>query len=104
MPRRYRGNHARRRNFMRRLIQCCGGLGLIVSIGAAADAVPSTAPPQAEYSADRVMSAERDGKSMQMNTRVYYARGKERDEIEAQGRNMTMIMRHDKKLAWMLMP
>jgi hypothetical protein len=90
---------------MRKLIQWCGSLGLIVSIGAhAADAGPTTSLPQVEYSANRVISSEQDGHSMQMNARVYYAKGKERDEIEAHGQSMTMIMRHDKKLAWMLMP
>jgi outer membrane lipoprotein-sorting protein len=90
---------------MRKLIQWCGCLGVIVSIGAhAADAGPSTSLPQVEYSADRVISGEQGGQSMQMNARVYYAKGKERDEIEAHGQSMTMIMRHDKKLAWMLMP
>ena len=90
---------------MRKLIQWCGSLGLIVAIGAhAAEAGPSTSLPQVEYSAERVISGEQGGKSMQMNTRVYYAKGKERDETEAHGQNMTMIMRHDKKLAWMLMP
>lgn len=90
---------------MRKLIQWCGCLGVIVSIGAhAADAGPSTSLPQVEYSADRVISGEQGGQSMQMNARVYYAKGKERDEIEAHGQSMTMVMRHDKKLAWMLMP
>jgi hypothetical protein len=90
---------------MRKLIQWCGSLGLIVSIGvSAADAGPSTSLPQVEYSADRVISGEQGGKSMQLNTRVYYAKGKERDETEAHGQGMTMIMRHDKKLAWILMP
>lgn len=90
---------------MRKLIQRCGSLGLIVSIGAyATETGPSTGLPQVEYSAERVISSEQGGKSMQMNARVYYAKGKERDEIEAQGRNMIMIMRHDKKLAWMLVP
>jgi outer membrane lipoprotein-sorting protein len=90
---------------MRKLIQWCGSLGLIVSVGAhAADAVPSAALPQVEYSADRVISAEQGGKSMQMNARVNYAKGKERNVIEMQGKSMISIMRHDKKLAWMVMP
>ena len=90
---------------MSKLIQWCGSLGVIVSIGAhAADAGPSTSLPQVEYSANRVISGEQGGQSMQMNARVYYAMGKERDEIETHGRSMTMIMRHDEKLSWMLMP
>ena len=90
---------------MSKLIQWCGRLGVIVSIGAhAADAGPTISLPQVEYSADRVMSGEQGGQSMQMNTRVYYAKGKERDETEVHGRSMTTIMRHDKKLAWMVMP
>lgn len=89
---------------MRKLIQWCGSLGLIVSIGVyAADAGPSTKLPDVEYSADRVIFAEDGGRSMQLNTRVNYASGKERNETELRGQRMIMILRHDKKLAWMLM-
>jgi len=90
---------------MRGIIQWCGGLGLIFSVGAyAADSAPSTKPPEVEYSAERLISAEVDGKNMQMSAQVNYARGKERDEMEVHGQRMTQILRHDKKLAWMLMP
>jgi hypothetical protein len=88
---------------MRNLIQWCGSLGLIMATGVyAADAGPSTKLPDVEYSADRVTLTEDGGRSMQLNMRVNYARGKERNETELHGQRLIMILRHDKKLAWML--
>jgi hypothetical protein len=54
---------------MRKLVQWCGSLGLIVSFGVyAAGSVPSTKPPEVEYSAERLISAEDGDRTMQMST------------------------------------
>lgn len=56
--------------------------------------------PKVEYSADQTMETS----EMAMKARVYYAPGKERREIVSDNGKMTMIVRQDKKLMWMLMP
>jgi len=90
---------------MRKLVQWCGSLGVIVSVGAyATGSAPSTRPPEVEYSAERLISAEDGGRNMQVSAQVNYARGMERDELEMHGQRMTQILRHDKQLAWILMP
>ncbi|MBM2846473.1 MAG: hypothetical protein HW407_1785 [Bacteroidetes bacterium] len=53
-----------------------------------------------EYSADQVVEAE-DGA---MKSRMYYTPTKERREMNQGGQSMVMIMRHDKKVAWTVMP
>jgi Domain of unknown function (DUF4412) len=53
-----------------------------------------------EYSADQVIEAE-DGA---MKSRLYYTPTKERREMNQGGQNMIMITRHDKKVAWTVMP
>jgi hypothetical protein len=63
---------------------------------------PAVAMPPAnvEYSADSSMETA-DGV---MNGTVHVAPGKERREYVMDGEKSVMIMRHDKKLMWMLMP
>lgn len=53
-----------------------------------------------EYSADQVIEAE-DGA---MKSRVFYTPTKERREMNQGGQNMIMITRHDRKVAWTVMP
>ena len=53
-----------------------------------------------EYSADQVVEAE-DGA---MKSRMYYTPTKERREMNQGGQSMVMIMRHDKKVTWTVMP
>lgn len=53
-----------------------------------------------EYSADQVIEAE-DGA---MKGRIFYTPTKERREMNQGGQNMIMITRHDKKVAWTVMP
>lgn len=53
-----------------------------------------------EYSADQVVEAE-DGA---MKSRMYYTPTKERREMNQGGQSMVMIMRHDKKVMWTVMP
>lgn len=56
--------------------------------------------PQVEYSGDTRMESA-DGV---MEGVVYHAPGKERRETKMGGESMTMIIRHDKQVMWMLMP
>jgi outer membrane lipoprotein-sorting protein len=56
--------------------------------------------PQVEYSGDTRMETA-DGV---MEGVVYHAPGKERRETKMGGESMTMIIRQDKKVIWMLMP
>ena len=53
-----------------------------------------------EYSADQVLEAEDGG----MKSRMYYTPTKERREMNQGGQSMVMIMRHDKKVMWTVMP
>lgn len=62
--------------------------------------VAALQPPTVEYSADTYMETA-DGV---MKGRVNYAPGKERREYVESGEKMIMIIRHDKKRTWMLMP
>lgn len=69
--------------------------GSLVAGGAAALELPNV-----EYSADSyIETAEKV-----MNGKVYYAPGKERREYLESGEKMIMIIRQDKKRAWVLMP
>lgn len=56
--------------------------------------------PQVEYSADSYMESAEGV----MEGSVYVAPGKERREFVQEGERTIMIMRHDKKVVWMLMP
>jgi Domain of unknown function (DUF4412) len=56
--------------------------------------------PTVEYSADSVMEHEEGT----MKGKVYIAPSKERREMNAGADKMINIMRHDKKITWMLMP
>jgi hypothetical protein len=53
-----------------------------------------------EYSADQVIEAE----EMAMKSRVFHTPTKERREMSQGGQNMIIIMRHDKKVSWTVMP
>lgn len=89
---------------MRKLIHGCGILWLIASVSTHAAAGPSFNFPDLEYSAERVISGEEGGKVMKMTMRVYYVKNKERYEISAEGeQGITVILHHDKKLAWIPM-
>jgi len=57
-------------------------------------------PSQAQYSADTHMETS-DGV---MDGKVYVAPGMERREFIQDGEKQILIMRHDKKVMWMLMP
>jgi hypothetical protein len=68
--------------------------------GAVAQAA-SPSQPQVEYSADSVIETA----EVSMKGRVYYTPTRERREMEVGGGDkMMMIMRHDKKVVWTLMP
>lgn len=56
--------------------------------------------PKVEYSADSYLETA-DGV---MQGKLYSAPGKERREYVEAGETMVIILRHDKKVAWMLMP
>lgn len=72
---------------------------LISCLGAHAGQFPV---PSVEFSGDMKMEA----MGMTMDSKVYMARDKQRMEMRGQeaGMNMIMIIRHDKKVAWNLMP
>ena len=57
-------------------------------------------PPKVQYSADSHMETSQ----AVMDGMVYYAPGKERREYVQDGDKTIMILRHDKKKMWMLMP
>jgi Domain of unknown function (DUF4412) len=56
--------------------------------------------PTVEYSADRQIESEKGT----MTQKIYHAPGKERAETQMGGMASAMILRQDKKVAWMLMP
>jgi outer membrane lipoprotein-sorting protein len=57
--------------------------------------------PTVEYSADMIMASDQGS----TNSKIFYALGgKMRWEMSAQGQNVIMITRQDKKVAWTLMP
>ncbi|MDR4495692.1 MAG: DUF4412 domain-containing protein [Nitrospirales bacterium] len=68
-------------------------------IGLAGSALAWEAP-KVEYSADTQMETA----DVVMEGQVFYAPGKERREMKTGADAMTMIIRHDKKLIWTLMP
>jgi hypothetical protein len=72
---------------------------LVASIGLASP-VLAWEGPQVEYSGDTRMETA-DGV---MEGVVYHAPGKERRETKMGSESMTMIIRQDKKVIWMLMP
>ncbi|NOS81170.1 MAG: hypothetical protein HOP32_06255 [Nitrospira sp.] len=53
-----------------------------------------------EYSADQVIEAE----EVAMKARVFHTPTKERREMSQGGQDMIIIMRHDKKISWTVMP
>lgn len=57
-------------------------------------------PANVEYSADSYIESSEGV----MQGKLYSARGKERREYVQDGEKMAMVMRHDKKVVWMLMP
>jgi len=69
---------------------------------AGATQAASPAPPQVEYSADSTMETA----EVSMKGRVYYTPTRERREMVmgSGGDKMITIARHDKKVAWTLMP
>jgi hypothetical protein len=76
-------------------------LVFVMGMGLASAAVASAwEGPKVEYSADTTIETAEAA----INGKVYAARNKERREYAQGGQNMAMIMRTDKKLAWMLIP
>ena len=75
---------------------------LVVVVATLLPAVAALAAdrPNVEYSADQVIEAE----AAAMKTRIYSTPTKERREMSQGGMNMIMIVRHDKKVIWNLMP
>jgi hypothetical protein len=74
----------------------------LVVAGMAASGVAAAASwdgPKVDYSADSYMETAEGV----MKGRVYASPGKERREYDQDGEKMTMIMRQDKKVGWMLM-
>jgi hypothetical protein len=57
-------------------------------------------PPTAEYSADQLLETE----AGQIPSKVWFAKGKERREMDMGGHKTTTITRLDRKLMWTLMP
>jgi len=76
-----------------------GKLLLMAALALTAPAMAAQ-PGQVQYSADTHMETS-DGV---MNGTVYVAPGMERREFVQDGEKQIMIMRHDKKILWMLMP
>jgi outer membrane lipoprotein-sorting protein len=76
-------------------------LALAMSIGINTWAAEKMKEPTVEYSADMIMASDQGS----TNSKIFYALGgKMRWEMNAQGQNMIMITRQDKKVAWTLMP
>lgn len=74
---------------------------LIAAFFSAATAINAVAQqPKVEYSADSYMETTEGV----MSGPVYVGPGKERREYVEAGEKMMMIIRHDKKVVWMLMP
>lgn len=69
--------------------------GILLFVGLAA----AWQQPEVEYSADSYMETA----DSVMQGPVHVARGKERREYVQDGERMVMIIRHDKKVMWMLM-
>lgn len=76
-----------------RILMFVGGLFM-------AGSVTAGEAPKVEYSADSYMETAEGT----MEGKVYSAPGKERRESVQQGEKMITIMRHDKKVMWMLKP
>lgn len=82
---------------MRKIFVLAAVVFAAVACGATVEAKEG---PQVEYSADSyVESAEGT-----MEGPLFHAPGKERREYVENGQSMVMIIRHDKKVVWMLMP
>jgi hypothetical protein len=79
-------------------IQSAKWLVFMMGMGLAT-AVSAWEGPKVEYSADTVMETA----DVAIRGKLYAAPNKERREYAEGGQNMTMIMRVDRKLAWMLM-
>jgi outer membrane lipoprotein-sorting protein len=72
-----------------------------MSICLSAWAAEKMKEPTVEYSGDMIMTTDQGA----MNSKIFYALGgKMRWEMNAQGQNVIMITRQDKKVAWTLMP
>lgn len=78
-----------------------GAAGIAVAAGAPEVGYAETwQPPKVQYSANSHMETSQTV----MDGMVYYAPGKERREFVQDGDKTVMILRHDKKKMWMLMP
>jgi len=76
-------------------------LTVAMSLCISAWAAEKMKEPTVEYSADMIMATD----SGSVNSKVFFALGgKMRWEMNAQGQNVIMITRQDKKVAWTLMP
>jgi outer membrane lipoprotein-sorting protein len=72
----------------------------LVAAGALSAAEMPLPLPKAEYSGERVIESAQGT----FTQKVFSAAGKERMEMDMGGMQSVMIMRPDKKVAWMLMP
>lgn len=81
-----------------RLFACAWAL--LCAATASAQELTSLPVPTVEYSADRVLETE----AGTFNGRVYFARGKERGEMEAGGMKSVLILHTEAQKGWMLMP
>lgn len=78
-----------------------GAAGIALAAGAPEVGHADTwQPPKVQYSADSHMETS----EAVMDGMVYYAPGKERREFVQDGDKTVMILRHDRKKMWMLMP
>jgi len=76
-----------------RILLLAAGMIIAMSVFAGQD-------PKVSYSADSYMETA----DMTMQGKTYYSPGKERREFDQDGSKQIMIVRHDKKVVWMLMP
>lgn len=74
---------------------------MVALVGAGTTQAANPSQPQVEYSADTLLETA----EISMTGHINYTPTRERREMVAEGGDkMIMIMRHDKKLAWTLMP
>lgn len=74
--------------------------GLAIVLMAMAGVLHAQEGPKVDYSADTVMETS-EGVT---KGKLYSSKGKERREFNQDGEKMIMILRQDKKVAWMVMP
>lgn len=81
---------------IKRLLAPC----MVVAVLHSAGAMAAAERPNVEYSADQSLETE----AAAMKGKVFSTPTKERREMSQDGATMIMIMRHDKKVMWTVMP